>query len=422
LRILFVNQHYWPDVASTGQHLTDLAEHLAARGHEVHVLCARGAYVGGGAGLERRDTRNGVTIHRAWTPGLGRRSNAGRIAEYAAFYGSVLWRLLLGRRYAVVVLLTTPPLLPVAGAVVWAVRRRRYGVWSMDLHPDAEFALGMLRPTSLLGRALAGADARAVRRADFVVDLGSRMRDRLLARGVAPERLVTIPVWSRADEIEPVAPADNPLRSSLGLSDAFVVMYSGNAGLAHRFDEVLEAAELLRDEGVHFLFAGDGPRRREIEARVLARDLRNVTYRGYFPREDLRHSLGIGDLHLLTLRAGMAGVAVPGKLYGIMAAGRPVAVVAPAHSEPAETVMAEGIGAVVDPADGAGGERLAEVIRGYRDDPVLAAEHGRRAREAFLARYEASVACEAWTDLIERAARRPVPVRPGGSFPKTASP
>jgi glycosyltransferase involved in cell wall biosynthesis len=409
-RILFVNQHYWPDVASTGQHLADLAEYLAERDFEVHVLCGRGAYVGGRAAVAR-ETYRAVVIHRAWTPGFGRRSHAGRIAEYAGIFAAALTRLLAGRRFDAVVLLTTPPLLAAAGAVARVLRGRPFGIWSMDLHPEAEFALGMIERSGLVGRALAAIDGWALRKALFVVCLGPVMRERLLQSGVDPGRVETIPVWSRADEVEPIGRDENPLRQRLGLDDDFVVMYSGNAGLAHTFREVLDAAERLRGEGVRFLFVGDGPRRSEIEREAAARGLSHVTYRDYFPREDLRYSLGLGDLHLLTLRPEMAGVAVPGKLYGIMAAGRPVAVVAPEHSEPAETVAREGFGVVIDPADAGAGARLAAAIRAYRDDTAMAELHGRRAREAFLERYEAKHSYASWAALLERVLSQSAPRR-----------
>lgn len=399
--ILFVNQHYWPDVASTGQHLTDLAEYLAAEGFDVHVLCSRTAYLAGGVAAPAREVRHGVTIHRARTTGFGRGSTLGRLTDYASFYAQVLARLLSGRRFDLVVTLTTPPLLATAAAAARALRSTRYGVWSMDLHPDAEFALGMLRPTAPLGRVLEALNAWGYRRADFVVDLGVCMKRRLLAKGLSAERLHTIPVWSAAEEVRPVEHAENPLREALGLTGKFVVMYSGNAGLAHRFDEVLEAMRLLRDhDGIRFLFVGGGPRRAEIEAFIAAHGLRNAAYLDYFPREQLRFSLPLGDVHLLTLREDMAGIAVPGKLYGIMAAGRPVLMVGPEDAAPAQTVLEEGIGAVIRPGDPHGGRRLADAILAYYADPLLAEAAGGRARAAFLARYERDVTCRAWTHLL----------------------
>ncbi len=400
--LLFVNQHYAPDVASTGQHLTDLAEWLAREGFEVEVWCARGGYTGGDVGAPAREEREGVRVRRLWTPGLGRGAVAGRILEYLVFLLQVLVRLLVGRGRALTVFLTTPPLLPVLGLPLRALRGRPYVVWSMDLHPEAELALGYLDGDGLVGRALQGVADAAYRRAGRVVGLGPAMERRIRSKGVPEERLEVVPVWSRRDEVRPVPPADNPLREELGYGeDDFVVMYSGNAGLGHRFGEVLAAAERLEGEGVEFLFVGGGPRRPEIEAEARDRGLTNFTYRGYFPREMLARSLSVGDLHLVTLRREMSGIAAPGKLYGIMAAARPTLLVGPADSDPGAVVVRHGVGAVVEPEEAF--DPVGEVvgrIRRFRDDPEHRREVGRRAHEVFLARYERSVCCERWSLLL----------------------
>ncbi|HZS59626.1 MAG TPA: glycosyltransferase family 4 protein, partial [Gemmatimonadaceae bacterium] len=273
--LLFINQHYYPDVASTGQHLTDLAEYLAARGAEVRVVTGRAHYVDGHLEAPARETRGGVQIRRFRTTTFGRGSRIGRIADYATFYLKAFAALLTSRRGEVtVVFLTTPPLLAVMG---WLMRVR-YGIWSMDLHPDAEIAAGMVRPSSLVGRVLIWLDEHAFRRAAFVVDLGPYMKRRIVAKGVEPTRTHTIPVWGHAESIR-----GRPLRAELGLEGRFVVMYSGNAGLVHDFGAILAAMRLLRDEPrIYFLFAGGGPRRTEIEAFAQEARLTNFSYRPYF--------------------------------------------------------------------------------------------------------------------------------------------
>jgi colanic acid biosynthesis glycosyl transferase WcaI len=399
--VLFVNQHYWPDFASTGQHLTDLAEHLASEGFDVHVLCSRGSYLAGKLRAPAHEVHNGVTIHRAGTTSFGRGSHLGRLADYGSFYAQVLRRLMTKRRFDLVVVLTTPPLLSAAAAMAARLRGIRYGVWSMDLHPDAEFALGMLSPASPAGRVLEGLNRWGYRRADFVVDLGTCMKARLEEKGIPDGRLHTIPVWSKRDEIVPVAHSENPLRQELGLEGKFVVMYSGNAGLAHGFDEVLGAMRLLEGhEGIEFVFVGGGPRRAEIEAFISEHGLRNSRYLDYFPREQLQYSLPLGDVHLLTLRDDMAGIAVPGKLYGIMAAGRPVLMVGPERAAPAQTILEADIGTVIEPGHPAGARRLADAILGLYADPARAEAAGGRARGTFLQKYEQEVTCTAWASLL----------------------
>ena len=371
--LLFINQHYYPDVASTGQHLTDLAEYLAARGAEVRVLTGRAHYVDGHLEAPPRESRNGVAIRRFRTTTFGRGSRLGRIADYGTFYVRALSALLTvpADGELVVVFLTTPPMLAVMGwfVAVLRLRRFRYGIWSMDLHPDAEIAAGMLRPTSPLGRVLAWLDERAFRGAAFIVDLGPYMKRRIVAKGVPESRTHTIPVWGHAEST-----STRPLlRAELGLEGRFVVMYSGNAGVVHEFGDILAAMRLLRDEpSIYFLFAGGGPRRAEIEAFAQEARLTNFSYRPYFAREELGDALAVGDVHLISLGAPFVGVSVPGKLYGIMAAGRPALFVGPSSCETADTIRDAACGLVVDPACGSAPQRIADALLAWSKNPAPA--------------------------------------------------
>ena len=394
--LLFVNQHYWPDVASTGQHLTDLAEHLASHDYHVGVLCSRGNYVSGRVQAPLHETHNGVTITRVRTTGFGRAWHIGRLIDYSSFYIHALWAILRpGPSHPdVVVFLTTPPMLSVLGWIAKRIRGQRYGIWSMDLHPDAEIASGMLKRESALARLLAWMDRKGLRNADFVVDLGRHMKKRLVDHGVSPERCHTIPVWSRKEEVEPIPRDANPLIDELALRDKFVVMYSGNAGLVHEFGPILEAMRLTKDDDhIYWLFVGDGPRRAEIEQFINLNGIRNARYRGYFARQQLKYSLSVADAHLISLREQFVGISVPGKLYGIMACGRPAIFVGPAESDSGETVLQAECGVVVDPSVTDAAARLVAVVREWVQRPDDATQLGERGRAAFLANYERAGNC-----------------------------
>ena len=404
--LLFVNQHYWPDVASTGQHLTDLAEHLAAHGYRVGVLCSRGNYVSGRVPAPLRETHNGVAITRVRTTGFGRARHVGRLIDYFSFYIHVLWAIVRpGPSHPdVVIFLTTPPMLSVLGWIAKRLRGQRYGIWSMDLHPDAEIASGMLRPGAGLTRLLVGLDRKGLQNADFVVDLGRHMKKRLIDHGVAPERCYTIPVWSRKEEIEPIPRATNPLIDELGLRDKFVVMYSGNAGLVHEFAPILEAMRLTKDDDrIFWLFVGDGPRRVEIEQFISRNEIRNARYRGYFARQQLKYSLSVADAHLISLRAQFVGISVPGKLYGIMACGRPAIFVGPEGSDTGETIQQAGCGICLDPTRSDEATRLVTVLHRWLDNSDDAMALGMRGREAFIRAYERDPCCAHWVRLLDEA-------------------
>jgi glycosyltransferase involved in cell wall biosynthesis len=405
--LLFINQYYWPDHSSTAQHLTDLAESLAAEGHEVHVLCSKRGYRPGGEAQPVHETRRGVTIHRVGATSLGRRSLWRRYADYLSFYALAGIKALTSPRFDAVVTLTTPPLIGLLGTLLRRLRGSRHVVWSMDLHPDASLALGMMARRSPIVRLLAWLSDRVVRSADRVIVLGDYMADRITAKGVRPARVARIPVWSRRDEVYPLPRDGHPLRTELGLADKFVAMYSGNLGLAHRFDEMLEAARRLRHrDDIVFLFVGDGPRLAEVRAAKEAEALDNVRLLDYFPREQLHASLSAADVHLISMRPEMAGIVVPGKLYGAMASGRPALFVGPDHCETADAIRAASCGLSIRPGDAGA---LVAAIERLAADPDRCRAMGRRGRSAFLARYEREGCCAAWSRAIAEVLGVPSP-------------
>ena len=421
--LLFVNQHYFPDVASTGQHLTDLLEHLASDGFDVEVFPSRGKYLAGSMEVPLRETRNGVKIWRVRHTTFGRGTHLGRLVDYASYYVQVLYRILThGTRYDGVVFLTTPPLLVVIGWLARRLRGQRYGVWSMDLHPDVEIESGMVPRKGLLAKLLLWLNYRAgYRHADLIVDLGPYMKARIASHGVDAARCHTINVWNRKEEIEPQPREGNPLRATLKLEDRFVVMYSGNAGIVHDFSDILEAMRRLKDDPrVYFLFVGSGPRRREIETFAAQHDVRNFDYRDYFTRDELRYSLSVADVHLISLREGFVGCSVPGKLYGIMAAGRPALFVGPERCESADAVRDADCGATVEPGPEAA-DTIVRLLREWSAAPERVRAMGANGRQAFLAHYEREPNCEAWADVLRRTWAPDAAPRERAGAPRAAS-
>ncbi|WP_250846751.1 glycosyltransferase family 4 protein [Aquisphaera insulae] len=412
-RLLFVNQYYWPDHASTAQHLADLVESLAARGFECHVLCAQGTYKPGQPKAPTYEVHEGVHIHRVPATSLGRRSTLARMTDYLTFYGRAVFQALRMPRFDAVVTLTTPPIIGLIGTLLRRLKGTRHAYWSMDLHPDASLALRRMNPRNPVVRGLAWLSDFVYRHADRVVVLGPYMADRVIMKGVRADRLATIPVWSRRDEVSPVERERNPLRRSLGLEDKVVAMYSGNLGLAHSYDEFLEAARRLRDRSdIVFLFVGGGPRSKGLREAAEAEGLPNIRFLDYVPREDLRHSLSLADVHLISMRPEMTGIVVPGKLYGVMAAGRPALFVGPAHCETADTIRRAGCGFTVAPGDAAG---VVDALTTLAADLNLAHQMGQKGRISFLASHERNLCCYQWLDVIRGLLPAPAATRPRSS-------
>ena len=406
--ILFVNQDYHPDLVSAGQRLTDLAEYLAEDGFDVKVLCGRGGYEGESAEAPLKETRNGVQIRRFRTPNFGRSSSLGRITDYGAFFLQAFGHVLASSSPDFVITLTTPPLVNIIGLAASVLQGQKYGIWSMDLHPDGEKALGMLSEGSLLTCSLDALNDAAHKRADFVVALGRRMAQQIREKGASRDNVTVLPMWTKG--MHEVPDGENPLLDDFDLKDKFVVLYAGNAGLFHQFEEICDCmAHFKNHEDIYFLFVGGGPRKDEIVSFAEREEIGNFEYRDYAPRADLKYILSLADVHLLSLRPEMVGLAVPSKLYDSMMSARPVMMVGPEGSEAAITIEQGNFGFVIDPSNQsreAVTEGLVDSIISLYRQPELRREMGRRGSQLYSRQYAREVVCEKWSRFLRQELER----------------
>jgi len=397
VRIVLLNQYYLPSEAPTGLLLADLGQALVAAGHEVTAICSERDYADPESRYPRVETRDGVRVRRVSGSGFGRGRRVGRLFDYVTFMVGALLRLATQRKPDVVVVLTTPPMLAFPSWLVARLRSARLVFWVMDVYPDLAFELGVLRRNSPGAAILRFFSRSVLKGADRVVALGKFMAAHLKQAGA--RHVVTVHNWADGEAIHPRNIDDHPLREAWGWSNRFVVLYSGNLGLAHDFETVLDAAEMLRERtDVLLAFVGSGPQAARVEAEVRRRGLTNVEFRPWMAQEQLGSSLTAGDVHLVTLRGDLAGLLVPSKIYGILAAGRPTIYVGPRRSEVAEILNEGKCGVSIAPGEA---RAFADAVLAYADDPARRAEHGRRARAQFDRAYDRTRAVRRLTDVIE---------------------
>ena len=401
MQIVFANRYYAPDNSATSQLFTDLAEHLAAQGHQVIALTSRQHYNNPAARLPARETINGVNIRRIWTSNFGRKNLAGRALDYLSFYlAFLLAGLTTLKRDSVLVCGTDPPLLSIPAAASCRLKGARLVNWLQDLYPEVAVALGVVAERSPLTRILGRLRDLSLRAASHNVVLGQVMAARVGACGVDPQRIVAIHNWSVAPL--PGATADNepnPLRRDWGIEQRFVVGYSGNLGKAHEIDTLLQAAAILRDEkDICLLMIGEGHYTPELRERATRQQLDNFLFKPYQPLQQLHHSLAAIDVHLVILRPEMEGCIVPSKFYGAAASARPVIFVGSAQGEIAHILAESGAGLQVASGDGDG---LAEAIIALRDDFTRREEMGARARHLAETLYSRSNSLAQWLVLLD---------------------
>jgi glycosyltransferase involved in cell wall biosynthesis len=253
----------------------------------------------------------------------------------------------------------------------------------------------------------------SLRQAHTNVVVGEKMAAYLEQQGIRPERIQVIANWADGDLIAPIASAKNELRKGWALDDYFVVAYAGNLGRAHDAATIIEAMTLLRERTIGsasddvarriiFFFIGGGAQRATLEREVQQLRLTNVRFHPYQPREHLAETLGVADLHLVSLNPKLEGLIVPSKFYGIAAAGRPTLFIGAADGEIARLIDQAGCGFTVAPGDG---KALANRILQLAGDPELCASLGARARAAFEERWDKRSAVEQWEEVLSAAVR-----------------
>jgi glycosyltransferase involved in cell wall biosynthesis len=393
-----MNQTFWPDNVATAQHCHDLARHLVGDGFDVSVVASRSLYGMHGSTLTRRELVDGIAVERTGRTIFGNSGLMSRSLDFAGFTALALWRALFLPRFDVVICCTTPPFLGIAGIGLRAIRGGSVLLWMMDLYPEVPVAAGLMRENSLACRFFRLVDRVCLSAADAVVVLGDRMRARVLQKGAPIRRLETIHVWADQEEVRPIPPDHNPLRAQWGFGHELVLQYSGNFGLGHESETMFRAMNELREErSVAWLFVGGGRKRAELDGFLRQGVIRNVSVRPYQAREDLSHTLCVGDIHLVTIAQGFEGVLVPSKFYGALASGRPVVYIGPRSSEIADTIQELGCGFVFECDEV---DELISTIRRLSADRSLAPKLGERARAGFVSAYSREHACRLWSRLI----------------------
>jgi glycosyltransferase involved in cell wall biosynthesis len=401
-RLVLLCEHFYPEMISTGMHMTELATRLTELGWDITVYAAKPAW-----GSEADDSESaakeivyeGVRILRVPTIASQRGSLVDKTLAAVSFALSVSWAVWRDRRrYDGMIITTNPPFMGALGWLFTRVYRRPYLLIVYDVFPEFAISLGVLKPDSLLTRGWRWLTGAILANAAVVVVIGRDMADLIRRKMPARrhDRVVLIPNWSDERHVRPVPPEENSFRAEHGLEGRFVVQYSGRLGEKHNLEPLIDAARMLSDTNVLFQFVGEGAKKAKLQDMVARYALTNVQFLPYQPMDRLAETLSAGDISVVCLEAGHTGISVPSKAYGVMAAGTPILGMLDPEGEIAQTIKETGCGVLVD----ANPDDVAATIRDLIDDPSRTEAMGRAARQAFLEKYTLTHAAEAYNRAL----------------------
>ncbi len=387
MRILLLNQFFWPDTAATGQLLGDLANHLVSSGHTVDVICGSANY--GGQNNFACPTVGVTRLQTApYSDGMG-----GRLRSFLSFFGGAFWHGMRLPAPDVVVTLTTPPLLSLIGITIQQLRGARHVIWEMDVYPDVAVDLGVLKRDGFSAKLFGWLADLPRHHADRVIALGECMRLRLLSHGLDSDKVCVAENWAESEPLRegPGGPVNSP-----GIS----IVYSGNFGRAHDVETIAGAMAELNNpnEGFRFVFGGGGSRQAWMREFCEKNLIGNAQFLPYCEREELSGRLAASDIGLVTQHAATAGSVVASKAYGIMAAGRPVLFIGPRNATTAMMIERFGCGWQIDCNDVTG---LVALLRRLAENKDLIRAAGERAYQAFVDHFQRSVGVARLAALLE---------------------
>ena len=333
-KLLIYAHYFYPDVASTGQILTELCEGMTDT-FDITVICVVPSY--SGTIDEKYKTKriykeehNGIKIIRVRVPEFQKSNKISRIKNLLAYFFNSLLATLKIEKQDYIYTISQPPIL---GGVLGVLGKWLKGgklIYNIqDFNPEQTMAVGYSKNKLLLNTVMS-VDKFSCKKSDKVIVVGRDMQETLRNRfnNKKVPKNVFINNWINEKEIYPLEqnhPRIVEFKEKYNLKDKFIIMYSGNIGLYYDLENIIKVIGEFKDrEDVVFAFVGDGTVKDKVEAYVKENNLSNVTFIPYQDKADLIYSLNAADIHWVVNAKGIKGVSVPSKLYGVMAAGKPV--------------------------------------------------------------------------------------------------
>lgn len=357
--VTFICQAYLPQTNSTAQLLEPLLDQLAAAGLSLRLLTQ---VAQGHPHVERQ---GGLEIRRLGVTG------AGGLARLLFALHALLFALHKPGR--LVVATTNPPFLLWTLALIATFRQVPVRLWAFDLYPEVLEETGLLKKGGWPARLWSAINRRCYRSLDQVMALGPDMVRHLGQHwGIPQERLRHSSLWS------PIPPNQaQPQETALAAPGKLRLLYAGNLGLLSDLEALLKVASSLPD--LELRIVGNGMREGHYRTMLARRPSANIHMRPFVPLSELPETLAWCQIGFVSLRRGLSGLALPCKVYGLLAAGRAILAEVPMDSAIAELIRGYSCGWVVEPGDE---QELASLLHRLLMEPQLVQAAGERASAA----------------------------------------
>jgi len=408
MHILFLTHYFPPEVNAPATRTYEHAVRWVRAGHRVTVVtcnpnCPTGVLYPGYRNrlLPQREVLDGIEVVRVWTYLAPNAGTVRRTLNYLSYMVSASVAALRVSRPDVVVATSPQFFCGWAGVIVSRLRRLPFVLEIRDIWPESIETVGAIRFRPVL-RFLQYLERRMYLAADHIVTVGEGYKRKILEKVNIPDRISVIPNGVALEKFLP-RPPDPDLRAKWQGDGKFVCAYVGTIGLAHGLDVVLDAAELLRQQGrddVVFWLVGEGARKAELQAEAQRRGLDGrVVFTGALPKEEMPRVLASADACLVHLRrTELFETVIPSKIFEMMAMGKPI--IMGVRGDALQIVEESGAGVPMEPEDPVSLLGCVEQAR----KAAWAVEHTKKVRDYLAKYYSRDLLAGRFLELLVRVA------------------
>lgn len=356
-----VSQPFYPEMVSSGQALTELAEELTTYGLKIKVIASQPTILENSKIVPKKIEYKGIHIVRTWSTRLPKLSFIGKFINLLTFFISASFEILLYDRKVPLLLVTNPPYMAIIGWINNLLFKTKYGILLFDIMPEQAELLEIVKKNGLISKLWRKANQLCYIRASYAVVLSKDMFEGAISNAnlighkfenECRKKTHIIHVWSDDRIIKPKSKAESDAAKRFGVTNKLVLQYSGNHGRFHDIESILKLAEIYsNDERVVFQFIGEGFKKKLVTQFKEEKNLLNLHIYSYVNKEELQDSLAMADLGIIAQLPAQERVCYPSKLLGIMSAGKPVLAFCSPESEMAKMISEQDMGFVIKNGD-----------------------------------------------------------------------
>ncbi|GAX36701.1 glycosyltransferase family 4 protein [Nodularia sp. NIES-3585] len=377
--ITTLTQYFYPHQGATSQLMTDLAKGLSSRRYSVNI------FTGTPAEQTIPESLNQININRAFSPIKSSISIYSKLASSIFFLLGALWYVIFSvPRNKPLLIASNPPYAGVLGICFKIIHRGKYYFLVQDIFPESAAMSGIIKANSIFYKFLSKLIYLTYKYSECIIVLSTSMQEFLEKK--YPDLKLKIKVienWA-IEDIPTVSKQENRFAQQHKLDKIFTVLYSGNLGRLHDIETITEAAIILKNDPIKFVFIGDGAKTKIVRQAIDTHNLKNIILLPYQPRESLSLSLTACDISLVSLIPGAESIVAPSKLYGMLAAGRGIISISLPNSYIDQLLTNSNCGINVPPHNP---EYLADIIRKLQSDEERVKLMGERARKLYEDKY-----------------------------------